>query len=86
MIDNSASSVVKRLIQHISKTGRNITTANWFTSYILAKDLLRNHKLTLLGTIRKNKREVPRDFVVANNREVYTSYFGFTKCATLVSY
>ncbi|VVC41854.1 PiggyBac transposable element-derived protein, partial [Cinara cedri] len=39
-INNSASCVVKRLIENIKHTGRNITIDNWFTSITLADDIL----------------------------------------------
>lgn len=51
---------VKELSQPIHGTSRNITCDNWFTSVPLAKSLLSEpYKLTLVGTIRSNKREIP---------------------------
>ncbi|CAI6359412.1 unnamed protein product [Macrosiphum euphorbiae] len=47
---NSASSIVKRMISPISKTGRNLTIDNWFTSVPLAVDLLQNHRITMVGS------------------------------------
>lgn len=86
-LDNSASSVVKRLVQPIRNTGRNITTDNWFTSVPLAIDLFNNYKLTLVGTIRKNKRQLPIEFTSTKSRPIYTSYFGFSEDkVTIVSY
>ncbi|KAE9528810.1 hypothetical protein AGLY_012385 [Aphis glycines] len=86
-LDNSASSVVKRLVQPFRNTGRNITTDNWFTSVPLAIDLFNNYKLTLVGTIRKNKRQLPIEFTSIKNRPIYTSYFGFSEDkVTIVSY
>lgn len=84
-INNSALSVVKRLIEPIKQTGRNITIDNWFTSVALADDLLKD-RITLIGTIRKNKRELPPDFISIRNRELYSSYFAFSQNKTLVSY
>lgn len=86
-LDNSAASIVKRLVEPIRNSGRNITTDNWFTSIPLAIDLFKNYKLTLVGTIRKNKRELPSEFVATKNRPIYSSYFGFSeKKITIVSY
>lgn len=85
-IDNGAASVVKRLIQPISKTGRNVTTDNWFTSVELANDLQKTHKLSLLGTLRKNKRQIPPEFTQTKHRIITSSYFAFNKNQTLVSY
>jgi hypothetical protein len=42
--------------------------------------------VTIIGTIRKNKREVPPSFVSTKNRPVFSSYFGFSNNKTLVSY
>ncbi|XP_031338368.1 piggyBac transposable element-derived protein 4-like [Photinus pyralis] len=86
-VDNSAAVVVKRLIQPISGTGRNVTCDNWFTSIPLALELLQKHNLTLVGTLRKNKREIPEFFSAKiKERRINTSMFGFTKDMTLVSY
>ncbi|KAE9525832.1 hypothetical protein AGLY_014058, partial [Aphis glycines] len=86
-LDNSAASVVKRLVEPIRNTGRNITTDNWFTSVPLAIDLFKNYKLTLVGTICKNKRELPIELIATKNRPIYSSYFGFSeKKVTIVSY
>lgn len=68
-------------------SGRNLTTDNWFTSILLANNLLKE-KITLFGTLRKNKREIPNEFLlyITKNREVNNSIFGFQNYLTLVSY
>ncbi|UYV83181.1 hypothetical protein LAZ67_23000083 [Cordylochernes scorpioides] len=83
---NSPDDIVKRLIIPISGTSRNITTDNWYTSYKLSQDLLTEHKLTLVGTLKKNKKEIPKIFLPNRNRPKYNSIFGFTQNTTLVSY
>ncbi|XP_023228246.1 uncharacterized protein LOC111628649 [Centruroides sculpturatus] len=86
-IDQTPSAIVKRLIQPISGSGRNVTYDNWFTSVPLSRELLCQHNLTTVGTIRKNKRELPVCFLITSGREEYSSLFGFGKdYATLVSY
>lgn len=50
--------LVLELLKPYYNTGRNVVTDNFFTSYSLAVELL-SKNLTLLGTIRKNRREVP---------------------------
>ncbi|CAI6352855.1 unnamed protein product [Macrosiphum euphorbiae] len=86
-VNNSACSVVERLIRPISGSGRNITCDNWFSSIPLAEDLLNNHNLTMVGTLRKNKREIPPIFVQKlKERPNESSIFGFKKNMTLVSY
>lgn len=57
-VDNSGMSVVERLVEPISGTNRNVTVDNWFTSLPLCEKLLVDHHLTLVGTVRKNKKEI----------------------------
>ncbi|VEN58495.1 unnamed protein product [Callosobruchus maculatus] len=83
---NDPKSVVLRLIMPITKTGRNITVDNWFTSYELINELHEKHNLTLVGTMRKNKRQLPVEFVNTKQRPVNSSMFAFEKNKTLVSY
>lgn len=86
LYDNTPHAIVKRMVKCISKSGRNVTCDNWFTSIPLAVDLLENDKLTMVGTIRKNKREIPPFMTVAKDRPVESSIFAFRKNMTLVSY
>lgn len=85
-VDNSAISVVKRLCTILSGSGRNITGDNWFTSQALVIDLLINHRLTYVGTVRKNKPQLPPSLVSVRNREVYSSKFVYQENLTFVSY
>ena len=57
---------------------RNITTDNFFTLHALAKFLLRQN-LTLLGTVRKTRKELPGEFVL---KERTASVFAFTEDTT----
>lgn len=83
---NSGEDIVIRLIEPISTTGRNITFDNWFTSYPLMQRLLSEHRLTSVGTVRKNKRELPPRLVTTEDRKFPSSMFGFQKNTTVVSY
>ena len=83
-VDNSPAAVVTRLIHPVSGSGRNITTDNWYTSVPLALSLKRNHRLTLVGTIRKNRKEVPLEFIRTQQRELYSTIFGFTEDLTIL--
>ncbi len=58
---------------------------NFFTSVPLAKEL-QTKKLTLIGTLRKNKPELPMEFQSNKNREVGSSLFGFQDGLSIVSY
>lgn len=44
---------------------------NWFTSVQLTDEFLKNHKFTILGTIRKNKTQLPREFKITKSRPVF---------------
>lgn len=83
--ENTPSDIVKRLVQSIKGSRRNVTVDNWYTSYPLACDLL-NYKLTLVGTVKKNKREIPAEFLPDISRKPTTTIFGFQDKMTLVSY
>lgn len=51
--------VVSRLMEPYTMVGRTVTTDNFFTSLPLASKLLAKNT-TLVGTIRSNKRELPK--------------------------
>lgn len=83
--DNNASSIVKRMISPIFKTYRNLKIDNWFTSAPLTVDLLQNQKITMVGTIRKNKTEIYPLFLDTKKRKVNISKFRYSKECLLVS-
>lgn len=68
--NNSGSSVVKRMIKPIAKTGRNITIDNWFTSVLLAVELLKDYTTTMVGTLKKNKQEIQTCFLHTRYRQM----------------
>lgn len=84
-LDNSPGSVVKRLMSPLYNSGRNLTVDNWYTSYPLSQELLKK-KITVVGTLRKNKKEIPPILLDSKKREVCSSLFAFQKDTTLVSY
>ena len=55
--------LVKRMCEPVFGTSRNITMDNWFTSYEIVKRMLEQHKITIVGTIRKNKRDIPKELL-----------------------
>lgn len=75
---------VKKLAQPIYGTGRNITVDNWFSSVDLFENMLIEHGLTMTGTLRKNKREIPPDFLIGKKEG--ESKFVFDHNKTLVSF
>ena len=84
-VSNKPADVVKRLEEPISGTGRNITADNWFTDVNVVFEL-RKRKSSYVGTLKKNKPQLPVEFVAVKNRPEKSSLFGFRKEATVVSY
>lgn len=78
---------VKKLTRTVHGTNRNITMDNWFTSVPLAKSLLKEpYKLTLVGTLRANKREIPIELQNERTRGTGTAMFCYDNELTLLSY
>ncbi|XP_045456889.1 piggyBac transposable element-derived protein 4-like [Melitaea cinxia] len=78
---------VKELTRSIHGTNRNVTMDNWFTSVPLAKQLLQQpYKMTLVGTLRANKKEIPEEMKNYRSRAVNTSMFCYDGPLTLLSY
>ncbi|XP_069017652.1 piggyBac transposable element-derived protein 4-like [Embiotoca jacksoni] len=65
--------------------GRNVTCDNFFTSYELGRELLKRN-VTMVGTVRKNKPELPPALLTPKDRRVFSSKFAFTPTTALVSY
>lgn len=66
-------------------SGRNIITDNFFTGVKLAEDLLTS-QTTIVGTIRKNKPDIPVELTASKDREVLSTIFAFSGQLTLASY
>ncbi|XP_072375674.1 uncharacterized protein [Diabrotica undecimpunctata] len=73
------------LTTNIHGTNRNCTMDNWFTSYEAAEKL-QEKNLTLVGTIKKNKPDIPKQLVETNGKYIDSSLFVFDENSTLVSY
>ena len=74
------------LAEPFKKSGRNnITCDNFFTSLDLGRKLLKE-RLTLVGTIRKNRKELPPEFVTAKKKDAKTTLYGFQAEAMVASY
>lgn len=84
-LSNERHDVVMRMSRPVLGKNMNITMDNWFSSLQVAKDLFDNGT-TMVATVRKDKREVPREFRVAKGNPLFSSKFGFHQPCTLVSY
>ncbi|KAK9717198.1 Transposase IS4 [Popillia japonica] len=76
--ENLAFTVVTKLCEPYHRTNRNVTFDNYFTRLEVAKSLYANG-LTMVGTMRKNKRCIPQEFQPSRSRSVGTNIFGFWK-------
>ena len=82
---NLGSKVVLKLSEPFQKSGRNITSDNFFTNLELERKLLMQN-LTIVETIRKNRKELPAEFVSTKDRKEFTTLYGFQKEAMIASY
>ncbi|CAJ1059672.1 activating transcription factor 7-interacting protein 1 isoform X3, partial [Xyrichtys novacula] len=64
--------------------GHNVTCDNFFTSRELGQVLLKK-RITMVGTVRRNKPELPPALTATRGREVFSSKFAFTQDTTVVS-
>ena len=69
-----AVSVVVNLCKHIKRKGYNITCDNVFTSLPVAEKLTRD-KLSIVGTMRKNRREFCKKMTESENKATYSTKF-----------
>ena len=68
--------IVKDVVRHLYGTGRGVTTDNFFTSYELA-NLLLTKNMTVVGTLRKNKPEIPALFLSGRTKRCPFCYLWF---------
>lgn len=71
-----AQYLVKELAKPIYGTNSNITTDNWFTSFPLLSEMLA-HGITMVGTVRRNKKEIPPEALQTKGRPANTAMFLF---------
>ncbi|GFQ95293.1 DDE_Tnp_1_7 domain-containing protein [Trichonephila clavata] len=76
---------VKELTKNIQGTNQNIIMDNWFTSIPLADKLLKIPiNFTVVGTIWKNKGEIPPELLELRSQRVGTSMYCFDQAKTLI--
>lgn len=66
--------------------GHNITCDNFFTSYDLGQELLKR-KLTMVGTVKKNKPELPAEIVQVKDRAALSTvcFYRHHQCCLILS-
>ncbi|XP_031336270.1 piggyBac transposable element-derived protein 4-like [Photinus pyralis] len=80
---DQGKTVVLDLVSRLNP-GHGITADNFLTSLELAKELV-DKKLTLCGTLRRNKACIPREFLSSRDRPIQSS-FAFQPEVTIVSH
>lgn len=76
---------VLQLTEPLRLTNRNVTCDNWFSSIELCEELCKR-KITMVGTLRKNKREIPPSLIATKGVPLGTSRFLYQPDKMLVSY
>ena len=82
---NLGHNIIVNLTAPLQGSARNVSIDNFFTSVPVARTLLQ-HQLTVVGTMRKCKREIPVCMKAAKYRQTKTSVFDFNDQLTMVSY
>lgn len=80
----AGSFYVRELSEPIHNTNRTITVDNWFSSVDLFEKMNVDYKISMIGTLRKNKPEIPPYFLERTQEK--SSLFAFDDSKVLVSY
>ena len=78
-----AEHVVLRLLEPYRKTGRNMTTDNFFTSVNLAKTL-RQQGISIVGTVNRIRKEIPQEIKKIKEDLYTTKVFKHDGCTLTV--
>ena len=78
---------IMNLATLIFGSNRNATMDNWFTSIPVAKKLLLTpYEITIVGTLRKNKPEIPSEMLEVRKENFEKTKFCFDDKLTMLSY
>lgn len=83
--DSVGCDIVKNLSEQYADSGRNVTCDNFFTDLKLAEELLKK-KLSIVGTVRRNKKFLPPSFQMKKDLPLMESKFLFREGISLVSF
>lgn len=76
---------VVRLCKPIINSNKNVTADNWFSSLEVVNKLLKRN-LTYIGSLKKDKKTIPEEFLQNIRLLVVSSSYGFRDKMTLLSY
>lgn len=68
------------MIEPIDNAIANITCDNWFMSFSIAPNLIQNYRTTVVGTLRKKRREIPKMLEEAKKMTSESVIFFADKC------
>ena len=83
-MDNSARHYLTTLTRTFHNSTRNVTFDNWFTQVPVVEELKQKYGLTAVGTLRKNKPEIPPSFT--KTASAGTCRYAYNNGMTLLSY
>ncbi|XP_046739030.1 uncharacterized protein LOC124407196 [Diprion similis] len=75
---------LRKLSEPLHGTSRNLTCDKWFSSIEIFDKMLQDHSLTMVGTIKRNRRQIPASFRKAG--PVSSVRFAFDESKSLVCY
>ncbi|XP_071451227.1 piggyBac transposable element-derived protein 4-like [Hetaerina americana] len=84
--DNSPQEIAKRLLGHVKGSGRCITVDGFFASAELARTLLVEFQLHMVGSLSKKRGEIPREFLDVRRRAPFSTLYGYGEGMTLCSH
>lgn len=84
VLESVPSYYIRTLTTAIHGSWRNITCDNWFSSIEIFDKMLSEHSITMVGTLLKNKRQIPPYF--KNADPINSSKFLFDSTKTLVKH
>ena len=70
--------LVDKLSSHVDVTGRNVSMDRYFTSVTIAH-YLKEKKMTLIGTMRANRKGIPKELVEMQNLDNKDIKFVYAK-------
>jgi hypothetical protein len=74
-VSNESTDVVEHLVAPITNLGRNVCTDNWFSDVNLLRNLSEKHRLSYVGTLKKNKWQIPKEIKEVKTRAPNLSIF-----------
>ncbi|XP_046474149.1 piggyBac transposable element-derived protein 4-like [Neodiprion pinetum] len=82
--ESVSSYYLRKLSEPLHGTLRNLTCGKWFSSVEIFDKMLQDHSLMMVGTIKRNRRQIPDSFRKAG--PVSSTKFAFDGTKTLVCY